>query len=151
MQRSGRQNPRLKEKLDALQREIARMETDIKGISRAVESVDPGKALSRLPQGPGVSRRDLPAGPRPVVPGGRPPGGDEFARQRPPSSAPVYEEVGGPLPRAVPDQRFNTYFGSGSLHSVRPLRQERRIQRNKAIFMLVMAALLISLLLKMIF
>jgi len=38
------------------------------------------------------------------------------------------------------DQRFVNYFVTGGLHSVRPLRQERRIQRNKAILMSVIAA-----------
>jgi hypothetical protein len=47
------------------------------------------------------------------------------------------------LPRPVPDQRFQTYFGTGSLHSVRPLRQERQVQRNKAIIMLILAAMLV--------
>jgi hypothetical protein len=38
------------------------------------------------------------------------------------------------------DQRFVNYFVTGGLHSVRPLRQERRIQRSKAILMSVIAA-----------
>jgi len=115
MQRPGRKNLRLQEKLDAIQREIARVEGDIKGIS------------------------------------------NEFP-ERQPGSTPVYRGTAGapddgltaPVPRTVPDQRFTTYFGSSGLHSVRPLRQERRVQRNKAIFMLCIAGLVIFLVLKMI-
>jgi len=72
------------------------------------------------------------------------PGGDDLASYKvPPPVAEGIENI--PLPKALPDQRFATYFGSGSLHSVRPLRQERRVQRNKAVFMLILAAAILYL------
>ena len=63
-------------------------------------------------------------------------GGGEDAFMKPPT---VEGEMG--LSKPVPDQRFATYFGNSSLHSVRPLRQERRHLRNRAIFMAVLACI----------
>jgi len=147
---------RLREKLEALQQELHRVETDIKGISRAVDTPDPEQAIRKLRQVSSVATvRDVPPVrvmlqeiPRQplAVESLAPP--STLSPSRGNASAPLEDAL---LPKTVPDQRFATYFGSSSLHSVRPLRQERRVQRNKAIFMLIMAALLISFVLKMIF
>lgn len=137
MQRVRRRNPRLQEKLESLQREIARVERDIKGISSAIESPDPDRVIRRL---------------RKVV-GEMPPvdqvdaaqelqgAGREDKSALASSLQELPEEL--VIPKKLPDQRFQTYFGTGSLHSVRPLRQERRVQRNKAIVMLILAVLLL--------
>lgn len=136
MKRASRTNPRLKEKLEALQRELSRVETDIKGISRAVETSDPdlvARNLRRVNIEPTL--RDV-----------------SVTREISRSPTPVTEELEDiPLPKPVPDQRFATYFGTGSLHSVRPLRQERRVQRNKAVVMLILAALILYGVIKMMF
>jgi hypothetical protein len=141
MRRTSRTNPRLQEKLDALQRELARVESDIKGISRAVEGADPEQVARKLRHvSSDTGLRDVPVvrtiSPEPV--------GDESAAYQglPPAAQEIHNI---PLPKAVPDSRFTTYFGTGSLHSVRPLRQERRVQRNKAIFMLILAAAILYL------
>lgn len=141
MRRTSRTNPRLQEKLDALQRELARVESDIKGISRAVEVADPelvARKLRRVSSETGL--RDVPVirtvSTEPVD--AAPP-----AFQGQPPAVPGIHDI--PVPKAVPDSRFATYFGSGSLHSVRPLRQERRVQRNKAVFMLILAAAILYL------
>ncbi len=146
MQRVRRKNPRLQEKLESLQREIARVEKDIKGISHAIESPDPDQAIRRLrkvvgeippaeeaqwPTGPEVPRNAVGRSDKLAVP---PPDGPDVV-----------------IPRPVPDQRFQTYFGTGSLHSVRPLRQERRVQRNKAIIMLILAVAFLYTVIKLIF
>jgi hypothetical protein len=39
-------------------------------------------------------------------------------------------------PKVVNDERFRNYFGNGSFMATRPLKQEKQIQRNKAIFMI---------------
>jgi len=157
MQRPGRKNLRLQEKLDAIQREIARVEGDIKGISSAVDVPDQDEALRRLKQVRGLTPTPLVPASRPFATGSSREGAEEFP-ERKPGSTPVYrgtedtpdDGLTAPVPRTVPDQRFTTYFGSSGLHSVRPLRQERRVQRNKAIFMLCIAGLVIFLVLKMI-
>jgi len=157
MQRPGRKNLRLQEKLDSIQREIARVESDIKGISRAVEVPDPDEALRRLKQVQVASPKPGIPESRPTITGSNRDNPLEFT-EKPSIPGSVYRSsavapddmISQPVPRAVTDQRFTTYFGSGSLHSVRPLRQERRVQRNKAIFMMVVAILVIILVLKMI-
>ena len=141
MKRTSRTNPRLQTKLDALQRELARVENDIRGISRAVEGANPehvARKLRSVSSEAGI--RDIQVvrtvtpeleEPPPVV-----------LQGQPPSGAGIHDI---PIPKTVPDARFATYFGSGSLHSVRPLRQERRVQRNKAVFMLILAAAILYL------
>ena len=156
MTQAGRKASRLQEKLDSIQREIARVDGEIKGIAQAVETRDPGDSLRRL--------RQMPLS-------GAPPAGPRRADMDPVVSVPRDELLvppgtgaGGRLPVArvdetdlltiqkpAPDARFNTYFGTGSLHSVRPLRQERRTQRNRAIFMLVVAIICIIVVLRAIF
>jgi hypothetical protein len=136
MKRASRTNPRLQEKLEALQRELSRVEIDIKGISRAVETSDPDQVARNL------RRVNIEPTLRDV----------SVAREISRAPAPVTEELEDiPLPKPVPDQRFATYFGTGSLHSVRPLRQERRVQRNKAVVMLILAALILYGVVKMMF
>jgi len=154
MARTRQVNPRLQEKLSALQRELSRVETDIKGISKAVDSPDPEEAMRRLRR---VSTTTLPPGAQPVAtrvglhePPKRGYGEDAFMKS--PAGvtlAPPEGDAGFPKPPS--DQRFATYFGSSSLHSVRPLRQERRVQRNKAIVMVILAGLLLYSVAKMLF
>ena len=160
MQRAGRKNPRLQEKLDALKRELARVETDIQGISRAVETPNPEKAMRQLRR---VAKeplpREAPVAPRAPLPDRlNPVPADSFFDAPPSPPASPQNSLSGfasspdiQIPKAVPDQRFATYFGSGSLHSVRPLRQERRTQRNRALFMLGMAIFVLYVLYHVIF
>lgn len=147
MRRTSRTNPRLQEKLESLKRELARVETDIKGISRAVETSSPDlveRKLRRVSSDAGM--RDVTVA-KTVMPLEA---GDDAEAFRAVSPS-LERQPDIPLPKAVPDQRFATYFGSGSLHSVRPLRQERRVQRNKAVVMLILAALILYGVVKMIF
>jgi len=139
MQRVRRKNPRLQEKLESLQREIARVEKDIKGISHAIDSPDPDQVIRRLRKVAG----EIPPVDVDVRHPGQEPPRMAMAENRGESlpEPGVNEDMA--IPRPVPDQRFQTYFGTGSLHSVRPLRQERRVQRNKAIIMLILAVLLL--------
>ena len=54
----------------------------------------------------------------------------------------VVEESTEAKPGAAEDTRFSEYF-SGSIEHSRPLRHERRIQRNKAVFMALCALLVL--------
>lgn len=48
------------------------------------------------------------------------------------------EPTGGPKNKAVmKDQRFANYFSSGNFLGGRPMKQEKSVQRNKAVFMIV--------------
>jgi hypothetical protein len=147
MQKTARKNPRLKARVEELDRELSRMNAEIRAISRAAEHPDRESAVRRLQslaldrgrsrekQGNGVASRtegladgDETSDLRPAAPQGA--GGQGGAAPESPTAC------GGA------DPRFANYFVTGSLHSVRPLRQERRVQRNKALLMLFIALLL---------
>ncbi|MEI6514492.1 MAG: hypothetical protein WCO77_00820 [bacterium] len=158
MRRAGRTNPRLQEKLDALQRELDRVQNDIKGISKAVETPDQDQALKQLRRVTGLPLKGEANLARPAAEGILKDSTDAIADKqqlmvaglRPVQNFPA--ETGDMrVPKAVTDQRFTTYFGSGSLHSVRPLRQELRVQRNRALLMLFLAIVFLYGVYKMIF
>lgn len=132
MERSEQKNARLKERLDRLRREIGVVEKDIHDLHRAVQHPEKQSAMRRL------SKMSEPRESRPaeksITPAQPPQPGTEFVGQ-------ALAEEG--VPKLSPDQRFASYFVTGSLHSVRPLRTERRIQRNKAIVMVIVAILLV--------
>lgn len=159
MQRSIRKNQRLQERMEAIRKEMSRVEEDIRVVSRAVNQPEQEKSLRRLRQlsadqnrlrdggaeagavkssGPGESLADKPS----VSPlAGAMPGGIE-------SAGGAHDPL---IPKPVADQRFANYFVTGGLHSVRPLRQERRIQRNKAILMAIIAVLVLYGVISMLF
>lgn len=68
---------------------------------------------------------------------GRSPGAGVIARGRP-------LDDDGLVPsslRKTRNPRFSNYFSAGSIVAARPLRQEKSIQRNKAIFMVIFVAI----------
>jgi hypothetical protein len=86
------------------------------------------------------------------VPVNRAPGGktDGAARARDAEAGSAEQQGNGfqggvpeAMPRGGPDPRFANYFVTGSLQSIQPLRQERRVQRNKALVMLFLAIVLL--------
>ena len=55
------------------------------------------------------------------------------------------ERSGGPKNKAVmKDQRFANYFSSGNFLGGRPMKQEKSVQRNKAVFMIVVVIVVIA-------
>ncbi len=158
MRPAGRTNPRLQEKLDALQRELDRVQNDIKGISKAVEAPDQDQALKQLRRVTGIPLAGEVNPARSSAEGLLKDSTDAIADKQQLLAAglrPVQnfstETSDTRVPKHVPDQRFATYFGSGSLHSVRPLRQELRVQRNRALVMLFLAIVFLYGVYKMIF
>ena len=86
------------------------------------------------------------AGPGPAVEPEPPMPLDEDVRP-PPQSAPTprqerEEQVVRERAKRIRDDRFASYF-AGSFEGMRPLRHERRIQRNKAILMIVFVLLVL--------
>lgn len=154
MRRTAPKNQRLQERLQSLQQELSRVEGSIHTLAKAVDNPDREEALRRLRQFSDQAER-----PRETPPESRPqssapnrlvPRADLFEKPLavpPQSGAPGEtggaEEYDGMPPRPGPDQRFAQYFVTGGLHSVRPLRQERRVQRNKAILMVVIALIVL--------
>lgn len=152
MDRTELKNARLRAKLDAISKEMDRLDGDIRDLNRAVSHPERQSAIRRLRQVDESMRRREEA----ALEAQQPVGDARPDLSGQPAAAPgVGGSDSGDLqaPRMSQDQRFASYFVTGSLHSVRPLRTERRIQRNKALLMLFFAALVlygvISLLLKM--
>jgi hypothetical protein len=146
MQRTERKNPRLKARVEALDRELAQMNEEIRVMSRAAEHPDRESAMRRLRQLAAEQERTR------EIPVNRAPGRlDGVERER--GVAPISADPsglgapGGNPPETVSrggaDSRFANYFVTGSLHSIQPLRQERRLQRNKALVMLFFAMVLL--------
>lgn len=154
MQRNVRKNQRLQERLSAIQHELSRVEGDIRTVSKAVEDPDREKALRRLKQLSVEAEREAALEAR-VVQAGEPPAARaEFLEKEPPAGGLAGENGAGRdvlVPKPPVDQRFAQYFVTGGLHSVRPLRQERRVQRNKAIIMAVIAAVVLYGVISMLF
>lgn len=127
-----------------LQRELEHVGNNIEALDRAVNTPDQEAALRRLRRIPERQERRVEETPRgPLKPEPAP----TFTPVPPPAEEPDGVEPGespeAKLPRVMPDRRFASYFVTGSLQSVRPLRTERRIQRNKAIIMVIFAVILL--------
>jgi hypothetical protein len=155
MQRSARKNQRLQERLSAIQNELSRVEGDIRTVSKAVEDPDREKALRRLKQFSAEAEREAAVESR-VVPAAETPAGraDFFEKAATPVGGMAGDHGDGRdafVSKPPPDQRFAQYFVTGGLHSVRPLRQERREQRNRAIIMAVIAAFVLYGVISMLF
>ncbi len=141
-------------RLKELEKEASLVKGDIKTLSKAIKKPDGSDVLSRLRSGrapaaaiPAPMRRDPAAGAtvaRPAAP-------HDDAPLAPPAPASMPEKLASLLPPMHPapetelknksvikDERFASYFSSGSFMEARPLRQEKNVQRNKAIFMIVL-------------
>lgn len=152
MRRVERKNQRLQDRMLALQQEIRVLDGSIHALSKAVANPEREDALRKLRQ----VGSDARPGAGSAVPEERDASGRGRAADHEdmpdqvwsgitvgnqfPEQTSEYEK---PLSKTGPDQKFASYFVTGGLHSVRPLRQERRLQRNKAIFMLIVAILLL--------
>ena len=132
MDRTDRKNKRLTERVQKLKSELEQVEDGIRLLNKAVAKQD-AEVLSRFRVSPGPS----------------PAASDRSAQRLVSAAAAAPESPNGGAAadaagsRAGMDPRLASYLMTGSFHSVHPLRQERRIQRNKAIVMVVIAGLLL--------
>ncbi len=125
-------------KLKEIEREKRRIDHDIKSLSKAMKR-------GELPP---------PPGPRPTT--GRPApkesDGELGAMHKEKEAGHTSEEahkalLGSPLvpEKKIPvygDERFTSYFSAGGFKAPMPARQERSIQRNKAVFMVVLVIII---------
>ena len=173
MSRRVSKNPQLQQRLQDLEKELAAVDGDIRRLSKAVRNPDSAAALKQLsemqnrpPRSGGSPAADAgrpPGSPAVKPPGWAPPPGELFRSAAPSSRQEIAEAVTPvrPGPATVParpgateqeeTRRFANYFTSGSFHSVQPLRQEKRIQRNRAILMVVIALVALILLIRLFF
>jgi hypothetical protein len=150
MRKPVRSNSRLRVRVEELGREVSRLDGEIRGLSRAVDHPDREAAARRLRRlFEEQSRPKPPPVPAPVPePAARGPVERPLPAERePPLSADAAAvpdmEMGAEPEGTAARSRFASYFVTGGLQALQPLRQERRVQRNKAIFMLVVAAVLL--------
>ena len=125
-----------------LARELKRVKADLGYLSRALEDPEAEVDLSRLRsrREESVRRGTEPARTRPAAPVAEDGDTGDGPRRGSPGSpdAPRVRRVPAPDER----ERLADYLSS-SFEPVRPLRHERRVQRNKAIVMLVFALLVL--------
>jgi hypothetical protein len=139
-------NAGLKQRLASIKKQISSVETDIRDLSKAVKRPDRADALNRIRAVSEQQERELAeasaqAAAAPAVASRPTP--QAAVSEAPPAA--TRAAAGRPLSSEGKDQRFASYFTAGSLHSVQPLRQERRILRNRAIVMVIVAAALLYL------
>jgi len=121
MTRLIRRSP-LAKRIKALKKELAAVDSDLKALSKG----EAGETRKEDVQAEVAGRNERRSTVSPSV--GRNGGPDRMERE--------VRRIG----RQIRDQRFADYL-STSFQSVRPLRHERRIQRNKAILMIILAGL----------
>ena len=146
MKPSAQKQSRLRSRIAALDQEIGRLEGSIKELDRAVSLPD-REAAARVLRG--FNDRQQPKAQPPAAAAPEPP------RPTLPAVGTIPPAPEPPLPddalQAPRDNRFASYFVTGSLQSVRPLRMERNMQRNRAIVMAVVAVLMLYIVIRLLF
>ena len=152
----------LERRLKELKKESELVREDIKVLSRAVNHPDEVNSLPRLKslrreerRVPPPTRKDPVSAPRELPPPGPQPASangelfdwtlraEQMERQAAGNSPheigpSLPGPVGGPKNKAVmKNHRFASYFSSGNFLGGRPLKQEKSVQRNKAVFMII--------------
>lgn len=133
----------LEQRLRELEREQRQLQSAARTLSNALRNPTRlGDALKRTAQTerpkPPVARRD-PAAPAPPSSTETPDELFSWERKERGASGTTLFPAAAPPGRAPVqgDQRFASYFLAGGLMGPRPLRQAKSVQRNKAIFMIV--------------
>ncbi|MCS6771518.1 MAG: hypothetical protein NZ740_05785 [Kiritimatiellae bacterium] len=137
----------LERRLREVEEEERRIRQHIKEVSRRLRKIERGRVDDLLPT-PFVT------GPVQISARGSAPTAD---RPEPQSNSPTREESQATVPpmgrttNPVGDARFLRYFASGTFVHSRPLERERRVLRNKALFLLLVALLLAYLVYSLVF
>jgi hypothetical protein len=142
-----RKNSALSRRIKDLEKELSAVSGDIKVLSKVVKQAEHAGVSPVLPAS-AVHKNVEPERPIPVQPETRIPTSVlkqpsmEYSQPRASmdsaSKRPVTDRD-----QITRDGRFATYLMSRDFHNVRPLRHERYIQRNKAIFMVVIAIIIL--------
>ncbi len=147
MKEVKKQESSFERKLKEIEREKRRIEHDIKSLSKAMKR-------GELPPPPTPPRAAPSPGPRPTTgqPAPKDSAGEWGAMHKEKEAGHTSEEahrapLGSPLvpEKKMPvygDERFTNYFSAGGFKSPMPARQERSIQRNKAVFMVVLVIII---------
>lgn len=146
----------LEKRMREIQRELSLVNSDIKTLSKSVESPDRPIDVSRLKSvrmmekapAPAVEPRRLPQAP--VAPAMMPPPPAGVHSARPEAAQPAAQDdsANSAGNRSVYDVRFKDYLASSfEAQTRRPLRREREGQKRDAIVMIAVIALIIILIL----
>lgn len=137
-----------KKRQSALERRMREIDEELSSVTRDVETLEQALDKVDLTALMPPAEQEAPPAAAPVTPRGAAPGGPAAGNaaaglRSAPSPTPVEP---APREKGPPskDTRFATYYMSREFNShSRPLRRERSVQRNKAIFMSVAAALVV--------
>lgn len=163
-------------RLKELEREARQVRSDLKTLHRALEKPE---RLASVPRPRSLQKRDESVTPpqrndpvRQAEPpaaaaaeASAPPPGELFAwrppvpireKQRkseksPPAPAPAAAEPAHKGARFLKDERFTNYFSSGSFVGSPPAKGEGRVQRNKAVFMILIVIVVGFILYRLVF
>lgn len=141
-------------KLKDIEREKRRVQNEIKSLSRALKKGElppPASSAPRVPlrQRPAPVQERKPTASSSEKQAPQEASGELFAWSKDKEPEQPRKEEQGKKPLASPlvaekkkpihgDERFSNYFSAGGFHSPMPAPQNRSIQRNKAIFMIVL-------------
>ncbi len=131
------------ERESALARRLRELEEEERRVRQTMKDVN--RKLRRLERGAPVALEPRP--PMEAQPLQTPSPRDPEQPLRPATGAVTSTPRLGPSE----DKRFANYFASGSFVKPRPLGRERRVQRNKAIFLLMFALLMAYLVYHLVF
>jgi hypothetical protein len=155
MDRPRQKNTLVRRRVADVERELAQVQENIRALAKAAERPDGGDLFRKLPDVTPLPERTLAAVPA------KPDSRSQVAAAAKPKQAELFGTVPqagvtmqpGAIPQrpaaaskpapAEKDPRFANYFVTSGLQAVRPLRQERRIQRNRALLMVIIAAILL--------
>jgi hypothetical protein len=163
MTSSPKKNSALSRRLKQIEKELSLVSHDVKVMSKAVRRPEAGlpptaQLRSQLKSGVSLPPPQVQATPK-TTPGAA--SGELFPRVSTPAdnspppltaAAPIREEQVFEKERAKleRDHRFASYLVSGSVDGIQPLRQERRVQRIKAIFMVVVLLIVLVFVIRLI-
>ena len=152
----------LSRRLKDIEREITALDRDVKSLAKVAKKTGSEPVPARPAAAPAPA--SAPQAPEPPMPAPPPPNLRHSDELFPARTAASHMPSRGPLPpdddaaapdrergRVGGDRRFASYFVSGNMDSIRPLRQERSVQRNKAIAMLVFVVLVLLWVLYLVF
>jgi hypothetical protein len=132
-----RRNSTLEKRLKKIQKELSAVDSDLQSLRRAVKK--PGEGIPMLnAREPASEKREqrATAGPRRVSSGHDAQRTQTVKTEQTVSATHRQKHV-------VQDDRFISYLMTSDFQGRRPLRNERRIQRNKAIIMVLVAVIVL--------
>ncbi|MDD4871411.1 MAG: hypothetical protein PHR77_12705 [Kiritimatiellae bacterium] len=144
----ARNNSALTRRIKELEKELSTVNGDIKVLSKVVKQAEHAGVSTVLPV-PAVHRTVEPEQQVPVRQEPRIPvsvlkqPSVEYSQPRMSMESAARKSVVAERDQMPRDGRLATYLMSRDFHNVRPLRHERHIQRNKAIFMIVIAVIIL--------